>query len=297
MHQDEDLEALAVRLEVSGEFKVLRRLHPRPSGVRPSTEGARLGLILDVETTGVDPRSEEVIELAMIRFWYGRDGDVLGVDDILQGFNQPSKPMPPEITAITGIDDATVAGHRLDLDAVGDFVAPAKIVLAHNAQFDRRFAERLHTYFSTKAWGCSMSEPPWRDEGFEGLKLAYLASHCGFFYDKHRAVNDCMATLELLARPLPRSGQTGLAALLAKARLATWRIWAEQAPYEQKTALKLRGYRWNDGEDNRPRAWWTDVSEAVKEAELAYLRAEIYGFEADIAVRRITAFDRYSERA
>ena len=37
--------------------------------------------------------------------------------------------------------------------------------------------------------GC-MAEPPWREEGFEGLKLAYLAAPSGFFCDKHRALAD-----------------------------------------------------------------------------------------------------------
>ena len=50
-----------------------------------------------------------------------------------------------------------------------------------------------------------MSEPPWREEGFEGLKLAYLAAQSGVFYDKHRALHDCHATLHLLSRSLPAS--------------------------------------------------------------------------------------------
>ncbi|MHB8284012.1 MAG: 3'-5' exonuclease [Caulobacteraceae bacterium] len=297
MDQLVDLQGLADRLEASGDYKVLRRLQHRAPGPASPVNGARLAVVLDVETTGIDPRGDEIIELAMVRFWYCPAGEVLGVDDTFQAFHQPTKPITAEITAITGIDDAMVDGHSLDLEAVGAFVAPAQIVLAHNAQFDRVFTERLHPYFSTKAWACTMSEPPWREEGCEGLKLAYLAAHFGFFYDKHRAVNDCMATLELLASPLPRCGQTVLAALLAKARRPTWRVWAQQAPYDQKTALKQRGYRWSDGEDGRPRAWWTDVTEQALEAELAYLKSEIYQCEADVLTRRLTAFDRYSDRA
>ena len=109
----------------------------------------------------MDCARDEVIELAMVRFVYSPEGEVLGVQDTFQGLHQPNQQIPAEITAITGIDDAMVAGHKLDLDAIGGFVAPAQIVLAHNAGFDRGFAERLHGYFSTKPWGCSMCEPPW----------------------------------------------------------------------------------------------------------------------------------------
>ena len=246
----EDLESVAARLEASGAYRVLRRLEPRRADPELRPPGSRLGVVLDVETTGMDSARDEVIELAMVRFVYSPEGEVLGVQDTFQGLHQPTQQIPAEITAITGIDDAMVAGHKLDLDAIGGFVAPAQIVLAHNAGFDRGFAERLHGYFSTKAWGCSMCEPPWREEGFEGQKLAYLAAESGFFYNRHRALNDCMATLELLARPLPRSGRSGLATLLAKARQPSWRIWADQAPYEFKdqvasTRLPLeRRRRW-----------------------------------------------------
>lgn len=28
-----------------------------------------------------------------------------------------------------------------------------------------------------------------------------------------------------------------------------------------KDALKIRGYRWNDGSDGRPKSWWIEVAE------------------------------------
>lgn len=165
---------MAAALEASGEYRVVRRLVP-PDPLPSPPAGARLGLVIDVETTGADLRGDEVIELAMVRFAYTPEGEVLGVVDTFQGYHEPARTISAEITALTGISAETVAGHALDREAVGAFVAPAVIVLAHNAAFDRRFAERLHPYFSTKAWGCTMSEPPWREEGFEGLKLACLA--------------------------------------------------------------------------------------------------------------------------
>ena len=109
-----ELERMAARLEASGEYKVLRRLTQGASLPSPPP-GAKLGLVLDVETTGSDARHHEVIELAMVRFAYTPEGEVLGVHDTFQGYHEPSAPIPPEITALTGIDDAKVAGHTLDL--------------------------------------------------------------------------------------------------------------------------------------------------------------------------------------
>lgn len=141
-----------------------------------------------------------------------------------------------------------------------------------------------------------MSQVDWAAEGHEGVKLAYLASGAGFFYDKHRAVNDCAAAIELLSSPLPRSGGLALAALLDVARRPTWRIRAEGAPFDLKDALKARGYRWDDGSSGAPRAWYVDVADADKGSELSFLEQEIYQREVDLHPIKIDAYDRFSER-
>jgi DNA polymerase-3 subunit epsilon len=189
-----------------------------------------------------------------------------------------------------------VAGRRIDPAEVAAFAAPASLVIAHNAAFDRRVLERFCDVFSTKPWACSMSQVSWAEEGFEGLKLSYLAACAGFFYDKHRAAHDCLAAVELLARPLPRSGRPALQVLLERARTPTWRIWAENSPFDLKDALKARGYRWNGEAGGAPRAWYIDVPQAQREAELAFLKHEIYRGEVELLVRRIDAHDRFSER-
>lgn len=292
-----DLEAMAAALEASGEYRVLRRLTPRPPVAVPEGVVTRIGLFVDVETTGLDWRADEIIELAMVPFRYGLDGRVYEIGEAFQGLREPGRPITAEITALTGIDEAMVAGQSIDVDAVAAFAAPAALVVAHNAAFDRRFLERFCDVFSTKPWACSMSQVDWAAEGHEGVKLAWLAAGAGFFYDRHRAVNDCAAAIELLAADLPRSGGPALAALLERARTPTWRIWAENAPFAMKDRLKARGYRWN-GDDVVPsRCWYVDVSDADKEAELSFLRQEIYGGEIDLRARRIDAHDRFSERS
>lgn len=202
----------------------------------------------------------------------------------------------PEITVLTGIDDAMVEGHTIDPEAVARLATPAALIVAHNAAFDRRFAERFCQIFTTKAWACSMSEIDWAAEGFEGVKLGYLVQELGFFYAGHRAIHDCAAAVELLARPLPRSGMTGLQRVLASARAPTWRIYAENSPFEFKDLLKARGYRWNGEENGRPRSWWIDVPSDRCGAEIAFLCREIYQRETALSPQRITAYDRFSDR-
>ena len=253
-------------------------------------------MLVDVETTGLDPQRDEIIELAMTPFTYGLDGVVFSVEEGFQRLRQPSEPITPEITAITGITNEMVAGQIIDPAEVTRFAAPASLIIAHNAAFDRRFLERLSEVFSTKPWACSLSQIDWAAEGFEGTKLAYLAQASGFFYERHRAMHDCLATIELLATMLPRSGVMGLSRLLDGARTVSWRIWAENSPFDLKDVLKARGYRWNGDPGPQPRAWYIDVPEAQRAAELRFLRMEIYRYEVDLPVRRIDAYDRFSDR-
>lgn len=70
------------------------------------------------------------------------DGRIVGVRNTFSAFNEPSALISAEVTALTGITDEMVAGHRFDEAAITDFVDGAVIVIAHNSGFDRKFVER-----------------------------------------------------------------------------------------------------------------------------------------------------------
>jgi len=300
-HRDEnfldppDLAAMAEALSRSADYRVLRRLVPRPLSP-PAGQETRTGILLDTETTGLDHARDEIIELGMVKFDYLADGRIVGVRDTFSAFNEPSVPIPAEVTKITGITDEMVAGHRLDDAAVAAFVEDSLITIAHNSSFDRKFAERYWPVFEHKAWACSMSEIGWRSHGFAGAQLGYLLNGAGYFHQAHRAVDDCHALLEVLDFTLPTTGAPALALLLENARKPTMRVWAEQSPFELKDSLKRRGYRWNDGSDGRPKAWFIDVDETALDDEIAFLRTEIYMSDVEPGVQRLTAFTRFSSR-
>jgi DNA polymerase-3 subunit epsilon len=292
----EATEALAHRLESTGDYRILRRLVPRPPTGAPLACGSKTGIIVDFETTGLDTERDEILEVAMVKFSYSRDGRVLGVIGSFQAFQQPSTSVSAEITKLTGITDAMVEGHAIDADAIEAFVAEANIVTAHSAKFDRKFAERYWNFFQHKHWACSATEIAWKEYGFGGAKLEYLLAKSGLFHDAHRALDDCQATLEILARALPGTSVTALSILLECARRKSFRIWATGAPFALKDALKRRGYRWNDGTDGRPRSWYIDVAEDTLEIEQKFLATEIYTREIELDCREVTALDRFSNR-
>jgi DNA polymerase III subunit epsilon len=298
---DENLrhEAMAATLDSTGNYRVLRRLRPksRYAATARDVSMLRVAVVVDVETTGLDHERDEIIELAMVKFTYDAEGFVHEVRETFEGLRQPTRPISPNITKLTGINDEMVVGKTLNPSDIAVFVRDVDLVVAHNAGFDRRFLERFCDSFRHKPWACSMSQIEWCQEGFEGTKLGYLAATAGFFYDRHRAAADCLATIELLATRLPVSGATSMGRLLYNARAPSWRIWAKEAPYDFKNVLKARGYRWNAGGCASPKAWYLDVGPEVKDSEIAYLRTEIYQRDVEPMVRKITAYDRFSDRS
>lgn len=289
-----DDESAAKQLEATGRYRVLRQLVPRP--VKPRSESAypRLAVLVDTETTGLQHARDEVIEIGAVAFTYddmGTVGDVVGV---YSGLRQPTAPIPPEITRLTGITDEMVAGLEIDMAALNVLIDPADLVIAHNAAFDRPFCEKLSPSFVPKAWACSVSEIRWGQLGFEGNKLGYLVGQSGLFHEGHRATDDCHALLEVLARPAEEGGEPPFAELLRSSACCRVRIFAENSPFDMKDHLKARGYRWSDGSDGRPKAWWIDVDEALYDDELRYLRTEIYQWDdAEPLAIWLTAHDRF----
>ena len=240
MADHEELEDLAQRLEQSGDYRVLRRV---PAVERYTEDGGtakRLGLIVDVETTGPDPARDKIIELAILPFDFSSEGILYGVHDSYAGFEDPGVPVPKEITRLTGITDDDVRGRKLDDEAVVALVTEASLVIAHNAGFDRRFLERRFPCFVDTPWGCSREQVPWADEGLRSRSLDYLLYRFGYFFDGHRALNDCQAVLHLLSLTLPTSGQPVLPMFLENARRRAWRIWALDTDFDLKDRLKVR---------------------------------------------------------
>jgi DNA polymerase III subunit epsilon len=57
--EDITLAAMAEALGKSADYRVLRRLVPRPPFVPGAGQTAKTGVLLDVETTGLDQRTDE----------------------------------------------------------------------------------------------------------------------------------------------------------------------------------------------------------------------------------------------
>ncbi len=126
------------------------------SVVRGDLDGSLDGdfIVFDLETTGLKPATEEITEIAAVLV---REGEIR---DSFQTYVNPHKPIPPEITELTGISDETVADAPDLPEALDKFFAfmGDRVLVAHNAGFDLSFLkaackkldiEREFTYIDT----------------------------------------------------------------------------------------------------------------------------------------------------
>jgi DNA polymerase-3 subunit epsilon len=242
---------------------------------------------------------DKIIQFCAVPFTYGLNGVLYEYGGHYVGFNDPGAPLSEEIVKLTGLTDADVSGQKLDEDVILSVAADSDIIVAHNADYDRKMIERHFgaSPFQDRPWACSQEDVPWQELlGVRNKKLDYLLMvAANAFHAVHGATADCYGALHLLGVTSPRPPHTYFAHLLRSARTPKSRVWAIGAPFETKDVLKRRSYRWNDGADGRHKAWWKDIADDRLDEEREWLRTEAR-CHRPLAIT-VTAYDRYSVRA
>ena len=151
---------------------------------------------LDIETTGLDPKNDAIIEIGAVKFNDRR------VEDEWNTFIHPGRRIPPFITRLTGITDQMVLQAPPINDVLAelnDFIQDAPIV-GHNVRFDLAFLnrykvgkqnDRIDTYELASVLLPNASR----------YNLSALAQALGVpFPATHRALDDARATRGIYQR-------------------------------------------------------------------------------------------------
>ena len=283
-------------LDAHPDYRLIRRIQSRTAFAESEEQNLSRGVVVDTETTGINSDKDAIIELGMVLFEYDEEtGQAFRVLASFDQLEDPGFPIPPESMAVHGITDEMVAGRRIDNASVAKFLEGVTLVVAHNAKFDRVFLEKRLPVFESLPWGCSLAEVNWSGEGIGSAKLDYIAYQYGFFYEAHRAEVDCYALLEILQRPLPKSGDLVLKSILSSMTQKSYQLYATGSPFETKDVLKARGYRW----DADKKCWHTTVAgdDAIK-AEVAWLKSSVYNDKkARVEIEVHNCMTRFSKRA
>src|SRR5215216_1912808 len=220
-------------------------------------------VVIDTETTGLDPRKARVIELAAVRISAGK----LIADETIRQLLRPADEMiPAETTRIHGIDDAMVAESPLFAEAWPRFNAylGQAVVIGHTVGFDLAMLKR-----ECDLAGLSWTRPRTLDTRLlaqiaapelAGYTLEKLAAWLGVeVADRHSALGDAVTTARVFLALLPKLRDHGIRTVAE----------AERACLALTSVL-----------DDQARAGWIEAVEAPAraDAERTLRRFDSYGY-------------------
>lgn len=172
----------------------------------------------DTETTGLEPESCEICEIAGVKFRIGEDG----VPVYLGQYTSLVKiegSVPPHISVINNIYDSMLVDAPPPKEAIGGFfrwAGPSAILLAHHAAFDVSFCGyAIRDYelmmpknpvFCTKRMACKLMPGRHRLKDLEEALLAKDERWKKLRDDsqRHRALYDCYLLMHVFASMIGR---------------------------------------------------------------------------------------------
>jgi len=211
-------------------------------------------LILDTETTGIDPQKYDVVEVAAAVY------HVPTRCVIWQGGGLTPVPAEhawdPDARRVNGIKDESLsAAARFLLNEQPDpwaqvyqaaLSAEVSAIVAHNAEFDRGHAAKVVPEMLEWPWVCSKDDISYPEEK-SGRRLDYLCADHGIISIgpfRHRALWDVMLIAALFDR-VPDLEHQVLRAMVPRA------LFRALVSYEDREQAKAAGFSW----DGTRRIW------------------------------------------
>lgn len=147
---------------------------------------------LDLETTGLNPKRDRIIEIGAVKV---RDGKIT---DTFQSFVNPGRLLQENVRELTGIDDDMVKGAPEEAEIIEPLLAfiGGDILLGHKILFDYSFLKRIavnnRLVFEKEGLDTLRLARKFLPE-LKSRKLEYLCEYYGIEHTAHRAVGDAKA--------------------------------------------------------------------------------------------------------
>lgn len=163
---------------------------------------SKLYAVVDIETTGGMARRDRITEIAIVLY----DGNQ--IIDRFESLINPDRSIPYEITRITGITDAMVVDAPRFYEVAKKVVEMTEgaIFVAHNVRFDYGFIKEEFAslgFTFTRKQLCTVVLSRKAFPGLRSYSLGNLIRHFDIRVEnRHRAMDDVLATVDILSRIL-----------------------------------------------------------------------------------------------
>lgn len=151
-------------------------------------------VVFDLETTGLDPKYEEIIEIGALKY---RDNKLVDSYSVLV---KPKKNINDVITNITGITNEMVENEKYIEDVIDDFLnfIDSDVLVGHNVSFDISFINealmRLNKdILSNDSIDTVMLARSYIPKVYN-YKLSTLKNYFHLEFNSHRSIEDCKTT-------------------------------------------------------------------------------------------------------
>ena len=152
-------------------------------------------ICLDLETTGLDPKTDKIIEIGAVKVRNGK------ITDQFQSFVNPGRLLLPKIIELTGISDSDLKNAPSIEEVLPLFLEFSKdeCFLGHSILFDYSFMKKAVVNFDGKNSYEKMGLDTLKISrkhlaSLESRRLSYLCAYYGIEQKAHRALGDAIAT-------------------------------------------------------------------------------------------------------
>lgn len=154
---------------------------------------------IDLETTGLDPKRDKIIEIGAVRVERGE------IIEEWETFVNPGRKLPERIVELTGIHDGELA----DAKPIGEILPPflsflgEDVLLGHSVLFDFSFLKKaaVNEKLTFERQGIDTLKIARKYlQDLESRSLGALCRHYNISHSAHRALGDARATAALYGK-------------------------------------------------------------------------------------------------
>ncbi len=230
--------AISANKTAKEDLESIKTLPNKPIAGQDKAHPPEKLLIIDTETTGLDPKSDNCLEVGAILFHVSTRSVISQLSFLLPVESNRAEAINKIPARITCLSQPWTHGLRY-LQALID---SSELLVAHNAVFDKQWFGKEPLPSVSKRWLCTMEDISWPTDrnlrsrpSVRDLALAYGVP----VWSAHRALTDCIYLAEVFKRC------DELETLLIRG-LEPKILLRADISYEQRHLAKNAGFRWND---------------------------------------------------